>query len=155
VVAEVVDRAERQHPHARFELSAVPCRVYGAPLRVARAVTNLVDNAVKWSPAEATIEVDVTPHGTVAVADRGPGVDPADRPHIFDRFYRSVAARGLPGSGLGLAIVKQVADDHVGSVTVESRPGGGSRFELRLPPVREDSHALLRIGSSGPQSGGG
>jgi two-component system sensor histidine kinase MprB len=132
VVAKVVGSAERRHPEAHFELTLVPGSVRGTPSRVERAVSNLVDNAVKWSPPDAPIEVAVV-DGTVAVCDRGPGIDPVDLPHIFDRFYRSVTARRLPGSGLGLAIVKQVADDHDGTVTVHARTGGGSRFELRLP----------------------
>jgi two-component system sensor histidine kinase MprB len=67
------------------------------------------------------------------VRDRGPGVDEADRAHVFDRFYRSAASRTLPGSGLGLAIVRQIMDAHGGSASVEPAPGGGSLFRLRLP----------------------
>jgi two-component system sensor histidine kinase MprB len=127
-----VDAARRNHPAITFDLDGTPSSALGAPGRLARAVTNLLDNAAKWSPAGATVHVSVG-SGAVAVRDHGPGVDPDDLPHIFDRFYRSPAARTLPGSGLGLSIVKQVADSHGGSVTVEAAPGGGARFVLRLP----------------------
>jgi two-component system, OmpR family, sensor histidine kinase MprB len=67
------------------------------------------------------------------VRDHGPGIDPDDMPHVFDRFYRSAAARAVPGSGLGLAIVRQTAEAHGGSVSVEPADGGGAVFRLRLP----------------------
>jgi two-component system sensor histidine kinase MprB len=69
------------------------------------------------------------------VRDRGPGIAEADLPHIFDRFYRSPAARGLPGSGLGLAIVAQVAKAEGGTVLAENDPAGGARMSLFLPTV--------------------
>ena len=122
----------RNYPQLRFDVETTPSRVRGAPGRLERAVSNLVDNAAKWSLAGGTVEITVG-NGAVAVRDHGPGIEADDVPHIFDRFYRSPAARALPGSGLGLAIVKQVADSHGGSVTVEGAPGGGARFVLRLP----------------------
>ena len=75
--------------------------------------------------------------GALVVRDRGPGIDPADRPFVFDRFYRAPSARGLPGSGLGLAIVRQVADAHGGAVAVED-PGddeGGTQVRFSLAEV--------------------
>jgi two-component system, OmpR family, sensor histidine kinase MprB len=68
----------------------------------------------------------------VTVRDHGPGIDDADRPYVFDRFYRSTAARGMPGSGLGLAIVRQVAEAHGGTVAAESADGGGTLMRFRL-----------------------
>ena len=65
--------------------------------------------------------------------DHGPGIEDADRPYVFDRFYRAPGARGRPGSGLGLAIVRQVAERHDGSVTAEEAPGGGALMRLRVP----------------------
>jgi len=94
-------------------------------------VTNLLDNAGKWSPAGGTVEVSVT-DGEVNVRDHGPGVAPEDAPHVFDRFWRASSARGMPGSGLGLSIVKDVAEKHGGTVTLEPAPGGGAHFRLRL-----------------------
>jgi two-component system sensor histidine kinase MprB len=106
--------------------------VRGVPSTIERAVSNLLDNAAKWSPPGG--EVDVVVHdGEVAVRDRGPGIADEDVPFIFDRFYRASSARSMPGSGLGLAIVRQVADTHGGTIVVETPEGGGTRMRLRLP----------------------
>jgi two-component system sensor histidine kinase MprB len=129
-----VDAVRRNHPAIVFRVDGVPSLVRGVPGRVSRAVSNLVDNAAKWSPPNGEVEIAVR-GGTVRVRDHGPGVDPTDRPHIFDRFYRSTTARTMPGSGLGLAIVKQVADGHGGTVTAATAPGGGALFVLRFPTV--------------------
>jgi two-component system sensor histidine kinase MprB len=128
----VVDLVGRNQPTVTLRLEGTPSPIRGAPGRVARAVSNLIDNAAKWSPAGGTVEIDVD-GGAVTVRDHGPGIDPADQPRIFDRFYRSPAARTMPGSGLGLAIVKQVADSHGGTVSSDAPPGGGARFILRFP----------------------
>ncbi len=130
----VVDAVRRNHPSITFRVEGFPTLIRGAPGRVSRAVSNLIDNAAKWSPAGAEVEIHVG-DGRVAVRDRGPGVDPTDLPRIFDRFYRSHEARTMPGSGLGLAIVKQVADSHRGTVTASGAPGGGALFVLQLPTV--------------------
>jgi two-component system sensor histidine kinase MprB len=132
IVADVVDRARRNHPTLDFRVTASRSEVRGARRRVDRAVTNLVDNAAKWSPTGGRVDVAVG-GGAVVVSDEGPGIDPADVPHVFDRFYRSARARSMPGSGLGLAIVKQVADSHGGTVTVGAARRGGARVVLRLP----------------------
>jgi two-component system sensor histidine kinase MprB len=79
--------------------------------------------------------------GAVTVRDHGPGIDDADLPHIFDRFYRSAGARALPGSGLGLAIVAQVVESEGGSVAADNAPGGGARFRLTLPTVPRPADA--------------
>ena len=132
LVGEAVERARRLHPDRPIELSAEPSIVTAAPARLHRAVGNLLDNAEKWSPPGAPIEVRAR-DGTVAVSDRGPGIDESDLPHVFDRFYRAPSARGTPGSGLGLAIVKQVADTYGGRVSIESSLGAGTTARLRLP----------------------
>jgi two-component system sensor histidine kinase MprB len=138
VVADVVGRARRNRAAVDFELirSPSPSTIRGAPSRVDRAVSNLVDNAAKWSPAGGLVRIEVV-GAAVAVTDEGPGIDPVDLPHVFDRFYRSAQARSLPGSGLGLAIVKQVADSHQARVSVDRDPRGGARFVLRFPPSLE------------------
>jgi two-component system sensor histidine kinase MprB len=115
-----------------FVVHSEPCVVLASRARLARAVGNLLDNAVKWSPPGQPIEVSVRA-GEVVVRDHGPGIAEADLPHVFDRFYRAPAARGLPGSGLGLAIVKQVAEAHSGTVVAEQAPDGGARLRLALP----------------------
>jgi two-component system sensor histidine kinase MprB len=106
--------------------------VEGRSDRIARAVGNLLDNALKWSPDGGAVEV-LCRGGDISVRDHGPGIDPEDLPHIFDRFYRSPAARALPGSGLGLAIVAQVANEEGGSVRALNAPDGGAIVTLHLP----------------------
>jgi two-component system sensor histidine kinase MprB len=143
----VRDAVAVQNTHGRakdvtFELDAAPCWVEGHADRLGRAVGNLLDNARKWSPPGETVSVACR-EGEVVVHDRGPGIAEADLPHIFDRFYRSPAARGLPGSGLGLAIVAQVAKTEGGTIRAENDPAGGARMSLRLPTVAgfdEDDH---------------
>ncbi|HEX2086340.1 MAG TPA: HAMP domain-containing sensor histidine kinase [Solirubrobacteraceae bacterium] len=132
VVEEAVARARRDAPAVRFEARLAPMVVRGDAERLGRAVGNLLDNAAKHSPPGGVVEVTAG-GGAVAVRDHGPGVPDADKPLIFDRFYRGATARGRPGSGLGLAIVRQVAAAHGGSVTVADAPGGGALFSLRLP----------------------
>ena len=139
LVEEAVATAARRS-EAVFRTDFNPTIVDGAPPALSGAIANLIDNAVKWSPEGASIEVSVR-DGTVTVRDHGPGIDPADLPHIFDRFYRAPAARTLPGSGLGLAIVRQVAEAHGGSATAEPAPGGGSLFTLRLPVFNRSLNA--------------
>jgi two-component system sensor histidine kinase MprB len=133
-----VDAVGRNHPSVAFRVDGAPSPIRGAPGRVSRAVSNLIDNAAKWSPPGAAVEIAVR-EGTVTVRDHGPGVDPADLPHVFDRFYRSPRARTMPGSGLGLAIVKQVADSHGGTVTAATAAGGGALFVLRFPKAGADA----------------
>jgi two-component system sensor histidine kinase MprB len=132
LVADAVDRARRHAADKVFFMELEPCLVEGVPGRLDRAVTNLLDNAAKWSPAGGQIEVRVR-DGEVSVRDHGPGIADSDLPYVFDRFYRAPAARGLPGSGLGLAIVRQVAESHGGSVVAERANGGGARMSLKLP----------------------
>jgi two-component system, OmpR family, sensor histidine kinase MprB len=131
IVQEAVDRAQRHAPEVVFELDLRESVVQGVPARLVRAVANLLDNAIKWNPDGKPVEVTVD-RGEVTVRDHGPGISDQDLPYIFDRFYRSAAARGRPGSGLGLAIVQQVAESHGGEVAVEDAEEGGARFRLRL-----------------------
>ncbi|HWX44037.1 MAG TPA: HAMP domain-containing sensor histidine kinase [Solirubrobacteraceae bacterium] len=140
IVAEAVERARR---HAggvgsdnplRAELA--PVVLPGVPSRLGRAVNNLIDNAVKYSPPGATVEI-VLERGQLTVRDHGPGISAEDLPHIFDRFYRGAEARGRPGSGLGLAIVRQVVEQHGGSILAEAAPGGGTLMRVRLPRAQD------------------
>ncbi len=133
LVAACVDRARRRPGgDVMIETSLEPRVVVAAPERLDRAIGNLLDNALKWTPPGGTISV-VVGDAAVTIIDSGPGIDAEDLPHIFDRFYRSAAARGTPGSGLGLAIVKQVAETHTGTVEAGNEPGGGARFTFHLP----------------------
>ena len=131
LVAAVVERARVRAPGVEFETELEPAVVRAVPDRLGRAVSNLLDNAAKWSGGSGRVEVRVA-DGEVVVRDHGPGIAEQDLPHVFDRFYRSTNARGLPGSGLGLAIVRQVAESHGGSATAENAEGRGARFRLKL-----------------------
>lgn len=134
IVQVAVDRAERRARGVRFRTTLEPSTVIGVPERVERAIVNLLDNARKWSPPGGVVEVSVR-DGVVAVRDHGPGIDPADLPLIFNRFYRASTARDMPGAGLGLAIVKQIAEAHGGTVTAESAPEDGAVLRMSLPPT--------------------
>jgi two-component system, OmpR family, sensor histidine kinase MprB len=139
VVDDVVDRATTRFPQLTFEHESEPTTVVGDPQQVDRAVWNLVENAAKWSEPGGLVEVS-TARGEVLVRDHGPGIDPGDRPFVFDRFYRSQSARGRQGSGLGLAIVRQVAESHGGKVELVEAQGSGAAFRLSLieAPVAKD-----------------
>jgi two-component system sensor histidine kinase MprB len=129
----VVNRAAARAPSVRFEASLAESPVQADPDAVERAIGNLVDNAIKWSPPGGQVRV-VVAAGEVAVSDEGPGIPAADLPFVFDRFYRSPTARALPGSGLGLAIVRQIAETHGGRITAEPLPHGLC-MRLSLPPA--------------------
>ncbi len=145
LVEEVVQRGRRHAPATPLIVELEPTIVTGVPARLERAVSNLIDNAVKYSPPEEPVEIKLA--GTqLTVRDHGPGISAEDLPHIFDRFYRGAEARGRPGSGLGLAIVRQVAGQQGGSITAERAPGGGALMRLRLPgaePVDESAPEIL------------
>jgi two-component system sensor histidine kinase MprB len=134
VVADALERARRRTPQTQFAARLEETTVLGVRSRLERAVLNLLDNAAKWNPSGAVVDVDVRA-GQVEVRDRGPGIDEADLPYVFDRFYRARSARGLPGSGLGLAIVRQVAEEHGGAATIESSFGGGAVARLALVQI--------------------
>jgi two-component system sensor histidine kinase MprB len=133
-----LERARRNTAGVGFEATLEESVVRGAPVAIERAIGNLLDNAAKWSPPGAAVQVTVA-GGEVAVRDHGPGIDEADLPHVFDRFYRAPSARHLPGSGLGLAIVRRVAEAHGGSVSVERPEGGGTLVRLSFRPAAEAS----------------
>jgi two-component system sensor histidine kinase MprB len=132
LVAGAVERARRNAPGVAFQTDLDHSVIHGVPSTIDRAVTNLLDNAAKWSPPHGVVDVAVR-DGEVVVRDRGPGIEDADLPHVFDRFYRAPAARRLPGSGLGLAIVRQVAESHGGEAVAVRAPGGGTELRLRFP----------------------
>lgn len=143
ITKQAVFRAARDSGRT-FAVDYEETIVHGDPAAIERAVANLLDNAAKWSPPGANVEVWVR-GGEVAVRDHGPGIDEEDLPFVFDRFYRAPSARGMPGSGLGLAIVKQVAESHGGTVTAQRAEGGGTLMRLMLdgtpPPDPYDAAA--------------
>ena len=132
VATEAVERARRNRPGVRYELDAEPSLVHGLPGQIERAISNLLDNAGKWSAPDGEVDVRVR-EGEVSVRDHGPGIAAEDLPHVFDNFYRAPSARGMPGSGLGLAIVRRVAESHGGTAVAEPAEGGGTLVRLSLP----------------------
>jgi two-component system, OmpR family, sensor histidine kinase MprB len=138
VAQDAVERARRDRPGVTFNTQLQESVVRGVPASLERAIANVLDNAAKWSPPGGEVDVSVE-DGTVVVRDRGPGIDEADLPFVFDRFYRSPTARTMAGSGLGLAIVRQVAEAHGGAVVAERAEGGGTRITLRLNGVMPNS----------------
>jgi two-component system sensor histidine kinase MprB len=132
VVDRAVARARRRGTGLTFDVELEPWWVTGESASLERAVTNLLDNAVKWSPPEGTVRIRLN-HGTLTVDDEGPGIAPGDREHVFERFYRSEESRSMPGSGLGLSIVRQVIERHAGNVRVDETDEGGTRMVLQLP----------------------
>ena len=129
IVKEAVARAQRRAPDLAFSLELEPTEIVNSPDRVSRAVTNVIDNARKWSPPGGRIEVDLH-DGVLNVRDHGPGFKKEDIPSVFDRFYRADDARRLPGSGLGLAIVKQAAEAHGGYAAASNAPDGGAVLQV-------------------------
>jgi two-component system sensor histidine kinase MprB len=132
VVDHAVDRVRPRTGSVRFDVETHSWPVFGEPQSLDRAVVNLLDNAVKWSPPDGVVTVRLV-NGVLDIADQGQGISGEDLPHIFDRFYRASEARQLPGSGLGLAIVQQTAERHGGSVGAGRTPEGGAIFRMTLP----------------------
>jgi two-component system sensor histidine kinase MprB len=129
IVREAVARAQRRAPSLNFHLELEPTAIVNSPDRVSRAVTNVIDNARKWSPPGGRIDVALA-NGWLSVRDHGPGFKEQDLAHVFDRFYRAEEARRMPGSGLGLAIVKQAAEAHGGRVQATNAAGGGALLRV-------------------------
>jgi len=137
IVEYAVQRAQRRG-EVQLQVSLEPTVLSGEADRINRAVSNLLDNARKWSPADGTIEISLR-EGVLSVRDHGPGFQESDLPFVFDRFYRADRARKLPGSGLGLAIVRQAAEAHGGYVKAENAPGGGARLTVSFgAPVTQN-----------------
>jgi two-component system sensor histidine kinase MprB len=142
IVHDAVERARRRSPGLTFHQVIEPTLIRGEPARISRAVTNLLDNASKWSPEDGLVEVTLH-DGTLTVRDHGPGFNEDDLPFVFDRFHRAKEARSKPGSGLGLAIVRQATEAHGGFAEAFNAPDGGAvlqvgfgpRLELDEPPM--------------------
>ncbi len=136
VVGAAATRARSRVPDIELALDVTSVWVSGRPAALQRAVLNLIDNAGKWSPPDQPVQVRLRTEGGSAVLevdDAGPGIDAADVPRVFDRFYRADSARALPGSGLGLSIVQRVVDAHGGRVTVARSARGGALLRVDLP----------------------
>jgi two-component system sensor histidine kinase MprB len=132
VAATALEAARRDWPATEFQARLDDCVVTGSAERLRTAIKNLLDNAAKFGPPGAPVEVGLA-GGQLSVRDHGPGIDPADLPHVFDRFYRALSARAVPGSGLGLSVVREIAAYHGGTVEALAAPGGGTLMRLTLP----------------------
>ena len=135
-LAEIVDRAvgrvRRRAASLQFVVHTEPWWVQGESAALERAVTNLLDNAAKWSPPLGVVTVTLA-HGKLLVVDQGHGIADKDLPHVFDRFYRSTESRTMPGSGLGLSIVRQVAERHGGAARASRAADGGAAIWFEIP----------------------
>ncbi len=132
VVNAALERVRRRGPGLTFDVELNPFYVIGEADTLERAVANLLDNAVKWSPPGGTVRVQLE-GDRLRVADQGPGIREEDLPYVFDRFFRSEAARNTPGTGLGLSIVAQTVARHGGWVRAGRSAQGGAEFTIRLP----------------------
>ena len=142
LVEDIVARVRRRSPQIVVATALQPTLVRGVPAQLERAIGNLIDNAVKWSPPNGIVDVRVA-DGEVTVRDHGPGIADDDLPHVFDRFWRAPGARGLPGSGLGLAIVRKIADEHGATIVPAKADGGGTVMRLTLPVLADESSTVL------------
>jgi len=130
-----VQRVRRRAGGRRIVVKSEPWELVGDAAALERALVNVLDNAVKFSPPGSNITVHLS-GGVVTVADEGPGVPAADRDKVFDRFWRGDDARGTPGSGLGMAIVADAATTHGGAARVDEAAGGGPLVVHSLPGRR-------------------
>lgn len=138
VVESALSRARRRGPGITFDADLDDTRCLGDAQNLERAITNLLDNAVKFSPSDGTVTITLN-DGVLTIIDEGPGIAEEDLEHIFDRFFRSDRARNTPGTGLGLSIVAHTTDAHGGTVRVGNEPDGGARFTLRIPTVAPEA----------------
>ncbi len=149
VVRSAVARARTRTPQVEFQIDAESVEISGRTGALERAVLNLLDNAAKWGPADAPVDVSVRRQASgavVCVADRGPGVPTADLQRVFERFHRAPEARSMPGSGLGLAIVRQVVLAHGGRAWLTPRDGGGTQAWIELPSPGRGTARLSECG---------
>ena len=144
VVDNAVRRARPRGPSIRIDAEVSPWYVRGDAASLERAFVNLLDNAVKFSPPGGNVTVRLR-EGELTVRDDGPGIPAEDLPYVFDRFWRSPSARGLPGSGLGLAIAARAVREAGGEIRLNAAEGGGTSAWLRLPgtPAPADSAFLI------------
>jgi two-component system sensor histidine kinase MprB len=131
-VEAALHRARLRGPELTITADLQPWFVRAEPSALERAIVNILDNAVKFSPEGEAIDV-ILKAGELTVRDHGPGIPTEELPHVFDRFWRSPSARALPGSGLGLSIVARTVQQSGGEVSLQPAQGGGTVATLRLP----------------------
>ncbi|MER7666049.1 MULTISPECIES: HAMP domain-containing sensor histidine kinase [unclassified Streptomyces] len=142
IVDAALERVRLRGPELTFASDVSPWYVRAEPAALERALVNVLDNAVKFSPPSGVVEVRLKA-GELTVRDHGPGIDAEDLPHVFERFWRSSSARALPGSGLGLSIVARTVQQAGGEIELEPAAGGGTRALIRLPGAAEPPPASL------------
>ncbi|MHA4813653.1 sensor histidine kinase [Streptomyces aculeolatus] len=151
IAGRAVRRVRLRAPEVRIDAELAPWFVRAEPAALERAVVNLLDNAVKFSPAGSRVEVRLGRDGLLRVRDHGPGIPEAELPHVFERFWRSPSARSRPGSGLGLSIVARTVQQAGGTVELRRAGGGGTEALLRLPGAPEPPPgSLAAIRGRGP-----
>ncbi|MFF2526657.1 sensor histidine kinase [Streptomyces liangshanensis] len=133
VVQSALDRARLRGPDLTIDARLSSWYVRAEPAALERAVVNVLDNAVKFSPPGGTVEVSLDERGALTVRDHGPGIPAEDLPHVFERFWRSPSARAMPGSGLGLSIVARTVQQTGGEITLRPATGGGTVATIRIP----------------------
>ncbi|RKS07647.1 two-component system sensor histidine kinase MprB [Nocardiopsis sp. Huas11] len=152
-VAESVAARVRRRTGREIIVDADDSTVWGRPKALERAVVNPVENSAKFD-TEGTEPIEIRIRaGAVEVSDRGPGIDPAELDHVFERFYRATVARGLPGSGLGLSMVRDIAQAHGGRVFARNRVGGGAVIGFELPVIPPDDAPPPNAPPPGPAGG--
>jgi two-component system sensor histidine kinase MprB len=137
VTERALERVRRRRATVEFVARLEPWFIYGHEAGLQRAVLNVLDNAAKWSPDGEQVRVGMRQVAggllELTVDDAGPGIPEHERELVFERFYRTDAARAMPGSGLGLAIVRQVVTKHGGTISIEDSDRGGALLRIVLP----------------------
>jgi two-component system, OmpR family, sensor kinase len=154
LIVEVAEQARVQASDRTIEVAPLqPITLNADRDRLKQVIWNLVENALRYSPSGGAIRlsaVQEADQAVIAVSDEGPGIDPEHLPHLFERFYRvdRARSRATGGAGLGLAIVQHLVKAHGGSVAVQSQPGQGTTFTLRLPGIIDSSPVAERLDQS-------
>ncbi len=144
VVRSALERADSRRLGVTLEASLEPTIIHGSSDELERAIVNVIDNAIKWSPSNGTVRVSLT-DGLLQISDDGPGIAPGDRSRVFERFWRADSARSMPGSGLGLAIVADIVQRHRGTVCVEDTAGPGTTVSISIPPSQVRSRQRASV----------
>ena len=143
VLDSAVERVDRRRHDVTITTDTVSWYLNGDGFALTRALVNVLDNAVKWSPENGTVRLEMTiiddKHIQVTVDDSGPGIPEEERGLVFERFYRAVKSRSMPGSGLGLAIVQQVVQRHSGHIEAGESDDGGTRITMVFPGTQDNT----------------